>query len=86
LGTGVSLRIILQDYAAWGKNYYCMSDTQACTCTCTEKHGGHMCVLKSKGLLQEVAALQTNPTVVCFICGEEANSAESVCSPMPLDQ
>ena len=61
-----------------------MSDAPSCSCTCAEKHGGHICVLKSKGLLDEVAAIQANPTVVCFICGEVADNAEHVCSPMPL--
>ena len=53
-------------------------------CACGEKHQGHICVLKSKGLTKDVAHLTNQPTVVCFSCGVEANSAENVCEPMPL--
>ena len=55
-------------------------------CQCGEKHEGHLCMLKSKGLVKEVEHLTRNPTVVCFICGSEANSADNVCEPMPLKQ
>lgn len=58
---------------------------QAPNCSCGERHHGHICVLKSKGMTREVAHLTDNPTVVCFICGVEANRAESVCEPVPLD-
>ncbi|MEI7834236.1 MAG: hypothetical protein WCJ56_13690 [bacterium] len=51
-------------------------------CKCQEKHEGHMCVLKSKGV--DISALTDNPTVVCFTCGAEANSADNVCVPMPI--
>ncbi len=54
-------------------------------CSCGEKHQGHICVLKSNGKTVEVAHLTGNPTVVCFSCGVEANSAENVCEPMPLN-
>ncbi len=53
-------------------------------CQCGEKHEGHLCMLKSKGLLDQVNHLSQNPTVVCFICGAESNSAENVCEPMPI--
>lgn len=55
-------------------------------CQCGEKHEGHLCMLKSKGLTDEVNHLSQNPTVVCFICGAESNSAENVCEPMPIKQ
>ena len=55
-------------------------------CQCGEKHEGHLCMLKSKGLVDQVKHLTQNPTVVCFICGVESNSAENVCEPMPLKQ
>ncbi len=58
---------------------------QAPTCTCGEKHLGHICVLKSKGMNKEVEHLTKEPTVVCFNCGVEANSPDNVCAPMPLD-
>jgi len=54
------------------------------TCKCGKTHTGHICVLRSKGLLQEVEHLSNEPTVVCFSCGCEANAAENVCDPMPL--
>ena len=53
-------------------------------CTCGEKHQGHICVLKSKGLAREVAHLTDAPTVACFTCGVEANAEENVCTPVPL--
>lgn len=53
-------------------------------CECGETHQGHICVLKSKGLMKEVAHLTDQPTVVCFSCGTEANAAENVCEPMPM--
>jgi len=54
------------------------------TCSCGEKHQGHLCVLRSKGMTKEVEHLTNNPTVVCFTCGVEANSEDNVCSPSPL--
>ncbi|MHB9026365.1 MAG: hypothetical protein ACYC7E_19675 [Armatimonadota bacterium] len=54
-------------------------------CACCEKHQGHLCVLRSKGLTDVIACVTDQPTVVCFNCGAEANSADNVCVPMPLD-
>ncbi|ANA40223.1 hypothetical protein [Geobacter anodireducens] len=56
------------------------------TCSCGEKHQGHLCVLKSKGLMDEVKHLTSSPTVSCFMCGAEANSADNVCEPVQLDK
>ena len=55
-------------------------------CQCGEKHEGHICMLKSKGMLEEVRHLGENPSVVCFMCGAQAGSADNVCEPMPLKQ
>lgn len=55
-------------------------------CQCGENHQGHLCVLTSKGLTDEVKCLTDKPTVVCFTCGREANCADNVCAPMPLDK
>ncbi|OPZ86655.1 MAG: hypothetical protein BWY76_00846 [bacterium ADurb.Bin429] len=55
------------------------------TCKCDGKHQGHLCVLHSKGLAEEIACVTDKPTVVCFNCGREANSADNVCVPMPLE-
>jgi len=52
---------------------------------CGAKHQGHLCILASKGLTHEVECLTDKPTVVCFNCGREANAAENVCNPMPLE-
>jgi len=61
-----------------------MSDNKECTCC--EKHEGHLCVLRSRGLTEEIASLTDKPTVVCFTCGSEANCADNVCNPMPLEK
>lgn len=55
-------------------------------CSCLENHEGHLCVLRSKGLQEEIDNLTDNPTVVCFTCGSEANCADNVCVPMPLEE
>jgi len=57
----------------------------ATTCQCGKKHTGHICMLKSQGLTQEIAHLSDKPTVACFTCGAEANSPENVCTPVPLE-
>jgi hypothetical protein len=41
-------------------------------------------MLKSKGLTRDIEHLSRKPTVVCFICGAEADSADHVCEPMAL--
>lgn len=56
------------------------------TCRCGAKHTGHICMLKSRGLNTEIAHVTDQPTVVCFTCGAEANSAENVCAPMPIEK
>ncbi len=53
-------------------------------CICTEKHDQHICVLHSKGMVQEVEKLTDNPTVTCSICLVNANSPDNVCSPTTL--
>ena len=55
-------------------------------CKCGEKHTGHLCVLTSKGMTKEIADITDAPTVVCFNCGREANCAENVCNPMPIEE
>ncbi len=61
-----------------------MSETKSCNCG--EKHQGHLCVLHSKGLTDTIAEVTCCPTVVCFSCGREANCADNVCVPMPIEQ
>ena len=55
------------------------------TCTCGAKHTGHICMLKSLGLTEEIAHVSDRPTVTCFTCGADANFADNVCSPIPID-
>jgi hypothetical protein len=54
------------------------------TCSCEEKHQGHLCVLRCKEMTGEIARTTGFPNVVCFNCGEEANSKDNVCSPVQL--
>jgi len=61
-----------------------MSDTHQCTCA--GAHSGHLCVLESRGLTEQIAQITDKPTVVCFTCGREANCAENVCNPMPIEK
>jgi hypothetical protein len=51
---------------------------------CKGSHKGHLCVLVSEGLLEEIKALADRPKVICFNCGRVANAAKNVCNPMPL--
>jgi hypothetical protein len=55
------------------------------TCSCGAQHTGHICLLKSQGLTEAVQHITDHPTVACFTCGVEANSADNVCMPVPLD-
>ena len=54
------------------------------SCSCGEKHQGHLCMLRSKGMTEEIEHLTRNPTVACFTCGAEADSEDNVCTPVPL--
>jgi hypothetical protein len=61
--------------------------TEPCqnSCTCAEKHNGHLCILSSQKEKEKIVAdLTDSPAVLCFICGRKANSADNVCSPMPI--
>ena len=61
-----------------------MSEPNRYSCGCPEKHSGHLCVLSSQEKKEEIIHLTDDPTVICFICGRKANSADNVCSPMPI--
>lgn len=56
------------------------------TCGCGKTHSGHICLLKSQGLTEEIEHVTNKPTVACFMCGAEANSADHVCEPVPLEK
>ncbi len=53
-------------------------------CSSEEKHQGHVCVLRSKGLAKTVKNATDTPNVICLRCDQEANSEKNVCFPMPL--
>ncbi|GAB4296913.1 MAG: hypothetical protein Fur0034_06460 [Desulfuromonadia bacterium] len=55
-------------------------------CHCGEKHEGHLCVLRSKGMTKEIEQLTDRPEFVCFMCGAEANSAENLCEPVSISR
>ena len=61
-----------------------MSETK--TCSCQSGHEGHLCILHSKGLTEQIAAITDQPTVVCFTCGREANCPANVCNPIPIEE
>lgn len=54
-------------------------------CSCEEDHQGHVCVLRSLGLTDEIARLSISPTHACFTCGAEVNNPKNVCQPVPLE-
>lgn len=53
-------------------------------CTCQEKHNCHLCVLHSRGLTSMIRNHTSAPNFACHTCGEEANSEDDVCVPVPL--
>ena len=52
---------------------------------CTENHTGHLCVLASKSLFEEIKEITKNPKFICFNCGRVADSDQNLCNPMPLN-
>ncbi len=55
------------------------------TCRCGETRHSHMCMLKSNGKTEEIARITTDPKFYCFTCGAEANCAENLCEPAPIE-
>lgn len=53
-------------------------------CKCGN-HQGHLCVLASQALFEEIKERVQEPKFICFNCGRAADCAESLCNPMPLD-
>ena len=53
---------------------------------CKGNHTGHLCVLVSKELFDEVKELVRNPKFICFNCGRVADSEKNLCNPMPLEE
>jgi len=61
-----------------------MTTTKA-TCRCGAEHHGHLCMLRSNGLHDEIAKISSDPKFYCFTCGGEANCAENLCEPAPIE-
>ena len=53
-------------------------------CSCQKKHQLHLCVLRSKEKTREIGRLTNTPNVICYNCGEGANSKANVCLPVQL--
>lgn len=51
---------------------------------CEGDHQGHLCVLASKSLFDEIKEITKNPQFICFNCGRVADSEKNLCNPMPL--
>jgi len=55
------------------------------TCTCGDTTHAHLCMLRSNGKHEEIAIITSNPKYYCFTCGGEANCAENLCEPAPIE-
>ena len=53
-------------------------------CPTPTKHPKHLCKLKKKGRLEELATRSSNPTAACDKCGMQGNIAEDVCHPQKI--
>jgi hypothetical protein len=54
-------------------------------CTCGADHHGHLCMLRSNGMHDEIARITANPKFYCFTCGGEADCAENLCEPAKIE-
>jgi hypothetical protein len=54
-------------------------------CTCGADHHGHLCMLRSNGMHDEIARITSNPRFYCFTCGGEADYAENLCEPAKIE-
>jgi len=54
------------------------------SCRCGADHHGHLCMLRSSGLYDEIARITSEPKYYCFTCGGEANCAENLCEPAEI--
>ncbi len=50
---------------------------------CKGEHEGHICLLASKAMFEEIKKLTGNPKFICFNCGRVADSEKNLCNPMP---
>lgn len=51
---------------------------------CKGDHEGHLCVLASNNLFEEIKTMTKNPRFICFNCGRVADCEANLCNPMPL--
>jgi hypothetical protein len=54
-------------------------------CTCGADHHGHLCMLRSNGLHDEISKITIDPKFYCFTCGGEADCAENLCEPAKIE-
>ncbi len=54
-------------------------------CRCGADHHGHLCMLRSNGLVDEIATISNKPKYYCFTCGGEANCKENLCDPALIE-
>ena len=50
---------------------------------CKGDHQGHICLLASKDMFEEIKKLTRDPKFICFNCGRVADSETNLCNPMP---
>jgi hypothetical protein len=43
-------------------------------------------MLRSNLMQEEIAKVTSSPEFYCFICGGEANCADNVCEPAPIEK
>lgn len=55
-------------------------------CNCGSEHHEHLCMLRSNGLQDRIAAVTDEPQFYCFICGGEANCSDNLCEPAPIEK
>jgi hypothetical protein len=53
--------------------------------SCKGDHEGHLCVMASKGLFQEIKQVARSPRFICFNCGRVADCDVNLCNPMPIE-
>jgi len=55
-------------------------------CRCGSDKHAHLCMLRSNLMHEEIAKVTSSPEFYCFICGGEANCADNVCEPAPIEK
>lgn len=55
------------------------------TCRCGSEDHAHLCMLRSNGKYDEIASITSEPKFYCFTCAGEANCAENLCEPAPIE-